>query len=578
MSRDGRVDRRKFIQIGSAGVVGTSTLLAGCLGDDDDDGDDGEVDDDDSAATPGEDDTQTPPDDSTEEDVRGGELVVGIDADPRGLNPHGPMDFASGYVARHYADTIYDYTTDGELFPRLAAEMPEIPDETTFVVPLREGVTWHEPYDQEITADDIIENFERILDPEYGAESRGFFEGTLVGPDIDPADTVQKTGEYEVTFDLAGPDAEFLRHLSTPRASMLPMHAIDDVGKDTFGAPDVGTWGSGPFKFVEARSDDHYTFERNPDYFLEGEYGQLPYLDEIEFNVIPEGSVRHTALQTGDIDVNERVSGTDVEDVEDADDLVLRSQPGTEIVTQVLNIRNFEPFTKKETRQALMHGINREAIIQTQYRDHATEAWSSMPPWHWAHDEDAVRTYPHDPQQAQSLLEEAGETDLSFLLEPDNVPDLVDTATIVQQNLSEIGVDVEIEPTDGSALFSELLDLWDEDPVGPSEDFQASTFTLTFAYDPDFNVRVTHTTGLWGNLFYYSNEDVDEAAQRAREIPDTDEREQHYSEALAQITEDVPHLTTVWINITVGQGDHVHNYPMYATGRIDLSQVWVEDE
>ncbi|MFP9193344.1 ABC transporter substrate-binding protein [Natrialbaceae archaeon A-CW1-1] len=561
-----RVDRRNFIRLGSASVVGTTALFAGCIGSDDDD--------DDTSNGGGDND-----DTSNGEMATNGELTIGIDADPRGLNPHGPMDFASGYIARHYADTLYDFTPDGEPFPRLAAEMPETPDDQTYIVKIREGVTWHEPYDAEITADDIVENFHRILDIDYGAESRADYEGTLVGDDINPEDTVQKTGDYEVTFNLASPDSVFVHHLTGARSSMLPMEAVDEYGSTEFGATNVGTWGSGPFRFVDAQDDNYYTFERNPNYFLEDDGGQqLPYLDTVTFEVIPEASVRNTNIQTGDIDVDERVSGTDIEGLQEDDSIVVQSEPGTEMVAMPLNIRNFEPFTKKEVRQALMHAINRDAIVDTNFRGHAEPAWSSMPPWLWAHDDDAVQTYPHDPDRARSLLEEAGETGLEFTLNPANVDMVLDTATIIQSNLEEVGISMDIEPRDSGALFDELLMLWDEDPVGPDEDFHAGLMTLTFGYDPDFNSRITHGTGSWGNFFYYSNEVADEAAENARQVVDQDERAEYYSQFLEQVTEDVPLCYVVWMNITPAHRDNVNNYTVWNDGRVDVARTGIESD
>lgn len=579
-SADSEVDRRKFIQLtGASATVGVGSMLAGCntndsgsttttSGGDSDDGQD-EV-------------TATETDSESSEIQTGGTLTVAMQNDFDTLHPHKIPGTTGSTMAENFGNALVAATPEGDIVPDLAAEMPEISEDgLTYTFQLREGVQFHPPYDRELTAEDVVENWRTILDEEYGAYGRSTYQGILVGEGIDPEETVQQTGEYEVTFNLDKPFAPFLIKQAKMSAfgwfTIVPMEAVEEMGED-FGTASAGVVATGPFIYrpEESTSGSNYVYEANPDYFKEGAGGQLPYVDRLVYEVAPESSVRDTALQSGDIDINESVAATDIENVQSTDGVGVVSKASSSKTNQWVNTQNFEPFTKKKVRKALLYAANRQAVVDTKFQGFAAVAHSPLPPWHWAYDEEACVTYDHNPEQAQTLLEEAGHTDFSFKCEPTNQPKFVDVAEILQQNYQAVGMDMSVEPASKGTTYDPLVGGWDDESI-PPESFNSMIENFTWGYSADDYTYATFHTGVPFNYSYYSNEAADEAMAAARQTPDREERKEHYRTAQREITDDMPQPFLVWNNVSHGFRTRVNNFDVYPTAYMQFESVWLSE-
>lgn len=558
-------NRRKFIKIVGGSSVAGASMLAGCSGES---GDDATTTDGSSGATDSEATTT-----AAGEVSRGGELVAAISTDPPApLHPHKTRSSQGVMLARAYANSLVALSPEGEVVPEIAESVDASEDATTFVVTLREDVTFHPPYDRQLTAEDVVENFRRILDEEYGATSLSNFQGFLVGDGIDPEETVRQTGEFEVTFELAQPFADFVNTLTS--VFILPMEAVDEHGDD-FGTMGTGTWGTGPYTFTEGQKQDHYTFEAFDDYFETGEDDEsLPYLDGVRFEVVPESSTRMTQIETGEVDVASPVPASDADSLESADDISVESTSSVIRMCNFLNL-NKEEFQKRKVRQAMMHAVNREAIVDVAYNGYAEPGWGVFPPWHWAHSEDATQTYPYDPERAQQLLEEAGETDLSFECLVPNQPPFSDVAEILGQNYADVGIDMEINTVEESSAWGSLLGQWGNEPPGPSpEDFETNVQTLSVEMYADSFAYWKYHTGHFLNVTYYDQSD--DVIEEARQTTDRDEREDLYAQLEQEATEYVDRIGLVWPSVIQATRSSVRNYDVYPNQRIILTDVWLD--
>jgi len=566
---DNTPDRRKFIKIvGGSSVVG-ATMLAGCSG-----GSGGEATTtDDSSDANSSETTDSGTTTAAGEVSRGGELVAAISTDPSApLHPHKTRSSQGVMLARAYANSLVALSPEGEVVPEIAESVDASADATTFVVTLRDDVTFHPPYDRQLTAEDVVENFRRILDEEYGATSLSNFEGFLVGDGIDPEETVQQTGDLEVTFELAQPFADFLNTLTS--VFVLPMEAVDEHGDD-FGTMGTGTWGTGPYTFAEGQKQDHYTFEAFDDYFETGEDDEsLPYLDGVRFEVVPESSTRMTQIETGEVHVASPVPASDADSLESAEDISVESTSSVIRMSNFLNL-NEEEFQKRKVRQAMMHAVNREAIVDVAYNGYAEPGWGVFPPWHWAHSDDATQTYPYDPERAQQLLEEAGETDLSFECLVPNQPPFSDVAEILGQNYADVGIDMEINTVEEASAWGSLLGQWGNEPPGPSpDDFESNVQTLSVEMYADSFAYWKYHTGHFLNVTYYDQSD--DVIEQARQTTDRDEREDLYAQLEQEATEYVDRIGLVWPSVIQATRSSVRNYDVYPNQRIILTDVWLD--
>ncbi|WP_336036226.1 ABC transporter substrate-binding protein [Halobacterium yunchengense] len=573
-SANSGIGRRKFLRL--TGAAGAGSMLAGCSGGGDGDGDGGTTEDAGADTVGGSEETTADP----SEIQSGGTLTVAMQSDFDTLHPHKIPGTTGSTMAENFGNALVMATPEGDIVPDLAAEMPEISEDgTTYTFTLREGVQFHPPYDRELTADDVVENWRTILDADYGAYGRSTYQGVLVGEDIDPEETVRKTGEYEVTFELAEPFAPFLIKQAKMSAfgwfTIVPMEAVEEHGED-FGTASTGVWATGPFIYrpEESTSGSSYVYEANPDYFKEGEGGQLPYVDELVYEVAPESSTRSTALQAGDIDIDESTAATDIDSVKDAENVDVVSKASSSKTNQWVNTRNFEPFTNKKVRKALLYAANREAVVQTKFQGYATVAHSPIPPWHWAYDEEACVTYDHDPEQAQSLLEEAGHTGFEFKCEPTNQPKFVDVAKILQRNYQDAGLEMSVEPASKGTTYDPLVGGWEDESI-PPESFHSMIENFTWGFSADDYTYATFHSGVPFNYSYYSNEAADEAMEKARKTPDREERKEHYRTAQREITDDMPQPFILWNNVSHGFRTRVNNFDVYPTAYMQFEDVWL---
>jgi len=585
MSQKGkRIERRSFLKTGAAGVAGASTMLAGCAG-----GDGGDATETGTPTEAGEANTEVQTATEAEGEIQmGGEMTVALQSDPFTLHPHHYTDTSSSQLANNYGNRLVDVTPNGKLEADLATEVAEPQEEgKKYVFQLREGVQFHGDYG-EVTADKVVSIYRRILSEDYWgdldeekvqAPARADYEGILVGEDLDVENTVQATGEYEITFNLSQAYAPFLYKLADGRMTVVPPKAIEEHGKD-FGTVDNGVWATGPFEFVEGRPDDHYTFETFDDYFKSDDNGNaLPYLDKARFNIVPESSVRKTQIKTGNVDISEMVPARDVEDLQSSDGVNVNSRPGSSLLSLYVNQRNHEPFSKKKMRKALAYGMSKQALVQTKFNGFATAGWSIFPPWHWAYDDSVVK-YEHDPEKATSLAEEAGEDGLSFNCSPTNQPLFTDTATIMQQNYSSVGLDMEITPKEKAAAWEPTIGAWDPEAfepkgeVGPPSSYESHVEDLTYGFGADGYSYITFHTGSWLNVSYYSNDEVDQWLEDARRATSREERKTLYSKAQKQIMEDTPQIHGVWWNVNQAFRNSVNSFNTYPSFAIDLETVW----
>lgn len=573
-SRSSKFNRRRVLRMmGASSIAAGTTMVSGCIGEDDpqdpDADDDGTTaDDDDGTEAADPDEIQT-----------GGELRVGMTADARDpLMPHTVGDTTSIIMVENLGNGLVRATPEGEIVPDLAEDWEVSDDGETWTFTIREGVEFHPPYDREVTAEDVVENFHHTLEEGWGG---GQYTGILVGEGLDVEETVVQTGEYEIQFNLPHPFPEFLQKQARLSAfgwfNIVPMEAVEEHGED-FGTFETGAWGTGAFMYNvdETTPGTTYVFDRNPNYWREGEGGQLPYVDRLVYEIIEDDTVRDTSLQAGDIHISENLTPTGIDDLRDDDNVVVQTETGTEGLYLWFNIRNSDLFPK-EVRQALAYATNLDAIVDVAFQGAAAPALSPLPPWADGYNEDAVRTYDHDPDRARDLLDEAGVDQLEFVCNPATTQFMVDTAQMLQQQFVQVDVDMEVEPVSPSAAWEPMQGQWD-DPDVPDEDWDAGVESYTWGFSQDdFAFSTYHPDAGWNRTFW-SSDRMEEVLEESRRATDEDELQGYLDEFQEIITENMPHLLTVWPSNSQGHRPNVHGLDVYPTEYMFLEEVWLEDE
>ena len=349
------------------------------------------------------------------------------------------------------------------------AESWEQPDDTTIIFHIRKGVHWHNkpPVNgRELTADDVVYNWHRLL---------GLGKFSEAGPTpahrfIARFESVTATDDWTVVFKLEKPSlAGMFDILLNSRAAINSPEVIEEHG-------DVADWrnlvGTGPFMLTDWTEDVSLTWTKNPDYWgFDEKYpeNRLPYVDETIALIMKDEATRIAALRTGVVDALENAGSAQIRSIDAAERL---KETNPELVFWGFSIRSETsgayaswkpPFDDIRVRHAMQMALDLETINNTYYKGYAdwipqgiigtglTDYFVPFEEW----PEDVKQYYIYDPEGAEALLDEAG-----YKRGADGIRFKTTFQVHVSADLGgyelfaaywrEIGVDVEVMPTDGA--------------------------------------------------------------------------------------------------------------------------------
>jgi peptide/nickel transport system substrate-binding protein len=185
-------------------------------------------------------------------------------------------------VANHVYDYLIDIDAQSHIIPRLAAEWRASDEGLTYTFQLAEGVTWHDGSD--FSAEDVAWTFERLRTT----------EGTPTADLYSNIESVEATGDLEVTFKLTEPNSFFLYDLSDNHALILKAGTED---------ADSNFNGTGPFKVDQYSPEDRIELVANEEYFIDGQ----PNLERVEIIFFNDDAASIDALIGGQIDLAMRM-------------------------------------------------------------------------------------------------------------------------------------------------------------------------------------------------------------------------------------------------------------------------------
>src|SRR2546429_2304382 len=225
--------------------------------------------------------------------------------------------------------------------PALAASY-EVMSPTRVRFKLRPNVKFHDgtPF----TAEAVSSTFDGALNGRPPARW-----ASLAGS-LSHAEVVDTLTVDVVTREPYGP---ILRTLAMYCMGIVSPTAVGKMGPDFSRAP-VGT---GPFKFVEWKTNTHVIIERNPDY-----WGDKALVDRVVFKVVPEEGARMIALQTGDADMVLFPSPAQLPALRKDAKFAVHETTGLRVVFVGMHA-GLAPLTEVRVRSAMLHAIDTKSII-----------------------------------------------------------------------------------------------------------------------------------------------------------------------------------------------------------------------
>jgi peptide/nickel transport system substrate-binding protein len=574
MSRSSdETSRRSFLKNAGGAAVATASItsLAGCGGGG---GNGTDASTDTEADDGGDSDTETEADDGGGGDTQ--TLRYGRGAHSSTLDP---QNTTSGEVAKvtnqAYEGLLAFQPGEATLTESLATDWSV--DGESVSITLREDVTFHDGSD--FTADDFIATYRRFVDDDYEYH---FEDSSVYGPFTlgNWIDTVEADGDYGLSITLTQQYAPFLRNLAMFAAVVISQDAIES---DT--DLDQEMVGTGPFQ-LETLDDANNRIQLTA---FDDYWGDGPNVDEALFLTRGQNSTRAQALVEEELDIIDGLDPDSMQIVDGSDTAESRTATGINIGYMAFNLSRVEAFRDRRVRRAISLAINTQTIVENIYSGIATEADQPIPPALFGHNED-ISPYEHDPEQAQTLLEEAGYGDgFSFTLttfqNPRGYnPAPLPTAQTIRSNLRQVGIEVEID----DRQFSDYLTYTSQ---GNHDATLAGWYTDNadpdnFCYvllHPQVDVPEDQDWVDWGtegfntsNNAAWANSEYMSIVEEAQRTSDQGERADLYNEAAQIAHDEAPWVFIDYADEVRGVRNAVSNYVVAAIGGPYLEQVEIE--
>lgn len=475
----------------------------------------------------------------------GGVLVAAWAQDPVGLDPHITSAYSSFQVLENVLDTLVTLDPDQNVIPSLAESWEVSEDGLTWTFNLRDDVVFSNG--RAMTAEDVVYTYTRLLAPETGSGNAYLLAGVtdIAAPD-----------DTTVTMTLEGPNPSLLGKLAVNKSvGIIARESVED------GTINISPIGTGPFVIADFQPGTRVLLERNAEYWQDG----LPYLDAVELRIIPDESVRRTALISGDVDWAISVPPQSVTQLQGRDDIVVDTVPAGAYWYIGVNT-NREPLGDVRVRQAISYAINRDNLATAGAFGNAEATQDPIPSSSvWAF---GYTPYEQDLEQARALLAEAGYPD-GFEIEvmpTTQYEESIRMSQVVQANLGAIGIDVSIRTLE----WAEWLE------VQGAGDYDTYICSWNGLVDPDDYFYAQHKTGEVFNFTGYSNPTVDELLEEGRSTAEFEAREEIYAEINQIIVDEAPYIYIYNpLNINAYR-PVVQNYEARADQAIRFTETWLE--
>lgn len=429
-------------------------------------------------------------------DRSGGTLAVGqAEVAGEGYDPH---QVTRGFYDQYaFYDTLVRYeTTEGGpvVEPHLAREWT-VASPTRYEFALHDGIEFHDG--TTLDAEVVQYNFDRM-----GREFSTLRSTFAV------VDAVEVLDDLRFAVELSRPSGPFLDALAA-NSYMVSREAAEEHGPTGFPQNPVGT---GPWKHG-SHSESRTVLVRNESYFRED---GVPYLEEVTVEAIPESQTRVSALRTGDVQLLLTAPASHLEQLRGDGSIVVQSALGNAQTIDFIGYNSATgPFSDRRVRRAVNYAIDSEEIRSFLARAEPLDG--PLPVSSWGSNPDAT-AYPHDPERAQTLLDEAGRPDLEFTayVRP-NRPSKTQWAELVKSQLAEIGVTMTIETLTTQSLLAKLQNR--------EYDAHFLRWGGLGSLDPGVQLRTLfHSEGSFSFTFNVQDDEIDRLVDEGNRLVDRAER------------------------------------------------------
>jgi len=531
----------------------------------------------------------------------GGRLVYALRSEPKTLNPVAAVDVASREViGRLQADLIHIDRQTQRAAAALAKSWSVSPDGLHYTLVLRRGLRFSDG--RPLDADDVVFTFHCYLDERNASPQRDLLVigGKPVG--------VRKLDAYRVAFDLAQPYAAAERIFDS--LAILPRHLLEKAQEEGrlaaawgLATPPAEMAGLGPFRLKSYVPGERIVLERNPHYWKVDTAGRtLPYLDELVFLLVPSDDAQVVRFKAGETDVISRLSAPNFALLSAEASKAWRLQDlgaGLDYTFLFFNLNDVDAaklpavarkqawFKQTAFRQAVSAALDRQGMVRLVYEGRATPLAGHVTPGNRLWLNTALPRPQRSLARARELLGRAGfVTRNGQLRDAAGAPVTftivtnaanaarVQMATIIQDDLREIGMQAQVVPLENRALLDRVL---------KSHDYDAAVMAVAGGdADPNGEMNVWVSSGpthLWrvgapAPMGPWEKE-IDDLMERQLVTLDGAARKRLYDRVQQLVADNLPMIPLVSPNVLVGAKSGLGNF---RPAILDPQVLWNVDE
>jgi peptide/nickel transport system substrate-binding protein len=525
---------------------------------------------------------------TSETGSRGGRLVIGLRSEPKTLNPVTATDlFSRDVIRRMTADLIHINRYTQKTEPALAKSWTASPDGKQFTLQLRHGIRFSDgaPFD----ADDVVFSFKVYLDERLHSPQRDLL--IVSGAPV----AVEKLGSYTVQFTF--PTSYSVGDRFFDSIAMLPQHLL----KTAYAEGKIAeTWtvntapemiaGLGPFRLKKFIAGERIILERNPYYWkVDSKGDQLPYLDELTFLAVPNSEAEVVRFKAGDTQVINGLNGENFvalsKDEKTGHYQLADAGPSLEYNFVVLNqntdVQGKNPviapkqkwFSDVRFRRALSFAVDRDSIVRLVYRGRGMplttpvsagiKLWMNekipVPKQSIALSKQYLQSAGFSWKPDGALVDSSGQpVEFTLLVSSSNAA-RNQMATLVQDDLKQVGMKVSVVPMDFRAMLDRLQQ---------SHDYEAALLGFGGGdADPNSSMNVLMSNGdshLW-NLGQKKpatpwEAEIDQLMEKQLSTRDYHQRKKMYDRVQQILAEQQPIICLASPDVLVGAREGLGNF------------------
>lgn len=432
-------------------------------------------------------------------------IRFGLDSMPVKLDPREATDATSYRINQLIYATLVDFDKSAKFIPGLATWKVVSPNHYRFTLN-KDRADFHNG--EKLTAQDVKATYDWILDKSNGSAHR---QTLSIIQSIKTVDT------DNIDFYLSNPDPLFPAYLVI---GIMP-HKLIAAGYDFNSSP----IGSGTFRYISRPDPNMLQLERIRD--------KQPF----EFIRIPSPEVRVMKLMRGEIDILQNGLMPELKRFLSENGRAKVSYlEGSDFAYLGFNIED-DVVGQKKVRQAIAYAIDRKTILDNLYGGQEKLATTFFPAEHWLGNPQ-ITPIKYDPQRSQQILKELGysvDNPLHISYKTSTNPFRIRVATVIQDQLRRIGIDMSIQSYDWGTFYGDIK----------AGRFQAYSLKWVGIKTPDIFEYVFHSKSIppaGANRGRYKNQKVDQLIDSAKTFDSLDERLEAFRKIQQLVFDDLPYV------------------------------------